>query len=331
MSAKFKTLAVDDVNFFHDEKQEFAHDVLVGFSKAHKEINSKYFYDEYGSELFNQITHHPDYYLTGCELEILDHYKKDLSLLLKNEEFNLIELGPGEGIKTRLLIDYFLTDHLSFSYYSIDISKKYLTQIIEQFNQQLPHLETVALNADYLNGIKWLSSTSKKRNLVLFLGSSIGNFDLNSTKEFLGMTRNFLHPGDYVFIGFDLLKDIDVLMQAYNDRGGITREFNLNLLRRMNHELGANFNIESFYHYGTYNVYLKRMESYLVSNKAQIVYIEALKKAFKFKEFEAIHVESSHKYTFSKVSKLARTTGFEIVRNFTDSKQYFLDSLWRAV
>ncbi|ARG96940.1 L-histidine N(alpha)-methyltransferase [Legionella micdadei] len=331
MSAKFKTLAVDDADFFYDETQEFSHDVLIGFSKAHKEINSKYFYDEYGSELFNQITRHPDYYLTNCELEILDTYKNDLASSLKNEKFNLIELGPGEGIKTRLLIDYFLADNLSFSYYTIDISKKYLNQIIEQFNNQLPHLETVALNADYLNGIKWLGSTSKNRNFVLFLGSSIGNFDINSTKEFLGMMRNFLHPGDYVLIGFDLLKNIDVLMRAYNDRDGITREFNLNLLRRMNYELGANFNTESFYHYGTYNVYLKRMESYLVSNKAQIVYIEALKKSFKFKEFEAIHVESSHKYTFSKVAKLARATGFEIVRNFTDSNQYFLDSLWRAI
>lgn len=331
MSAKFKTPALDNANVSHDEKQEFISDILHGLSKTNKEVNSKYFYDEYGSELFNQITHHPDYYLTGCELEILDHYKKDLADLLKDDNFNLIELGPGEGIKTRLLIDYFLDKNLSFSYYTIDISRKYLTQIIDQFNEQLPNLETVALNVDYLNGIKWLGSTSRKRNFVMFLGSSIGNFDLNSTKEFLGMMKSFLHPGDYLFIGFDLLKNIDVLMRAYNDRDGITREFNLNLLRRMNNELGANFNIDSFYHYGTYNVYLKAMESYLISNKAQIVYIDALKKSFNFKEFEAIHAESSHKYTFSRVAQLAQATGFEIVRNFTDSKQYFLDSLWRVV
>lgn len=331
MTAKFKTPAVTDARFIHDERQEFLHDVFIGFSKRNKEISSKYFYDDDGSELFNRITRHPDYYLTDCELEILDSYKIDLAALFKNENFNLIELGPGEGIKTRLLIDHFLAENLTFSYYPIDISKKYLTKIIEQFNKQLPDLETIVLNLDYLNGIKWLSSTSNKRNFVLFLGSSIGNFDLNSTKEFLGMMRNFLHHGDYIFIGFDLLKDIDILLKAYNDRDGITREFNLNLLRRMNKELGANFNVESFYHYGTYNAYLHGMESYLISSKAQIVTIESLKKSFDFNEFEAIHAESSHKYTFSQVAKLARTTGFEVVRNFTDSKQYFLDSLWRVI
>ncbi|CDZ78514.1 Histidine-specific methyltransferase EgtD [Legionella massiliensis] len=329
MSAKFETL-MSNTHISHDKKQEFIHDIRLGLSKTNKAINSKYFYDEKGSDLFNQITRHPDYYLTGCELEILSRYKQELATILTNDDFNLIELGPGEGIKTRLLIDEFLSEQLSFSYFTIDISAKYLTQIVDKFNQQLPNLETIALNSDYLNGVKWLGSHSNKRNFLLFLGSSIGNFSLNSSKEFLGMLHDFLNPGDYVLIGFDLLKDIDVLLRAYNDSAGITRDFNLNLLMRMNNELGGNFNVDSFYHYGTYNIYAKAMESYLVSNKAQIVYIDSLKKSFNFKEFEAIHVESSQKYSLTDVDNLARSSRFKVIKNFTDSKQYFLNSLWQA-
>lgn len=329
MSAKFKILEQSS-HLFHDEKQEFIHDVQLGLSKAHKSINSKYFYDEKGSELFNQITHHPDYYLTGCEWEILQNHKQEIAEIVKNEELNLIELGPGEGIKTRVLIDQFLHNNLTFKYYSIDISRKYLNQIIDKFNQELPNLETIALNSDYLNGIKWLSSKSKKRNLLLFLGSSIGNFNAVDSKKFLSLIHDFLHPGDFVLIGFDLVKEIDILLRAYNDSAGLTKAFNLNLLSRMNNELGANFNLNSFYHYGTYNVYTKAMESYLVSDKEQIVYIDALKKSFHFKELEAIYVESSHKYSLSDLAKLARDSGFKLVKNFRDTKQYFVDSLWQV-
>ncbi|MBA3535742.1 MAG: L-histidine N(alpha)-methyltransferase [Tatlockia sp.] len=329
MSAKFKVPAQYN-SVIHDEKQEFIHDVRVGLSKANKSVNSKYFYDEKGSELFNQITHHSDYYLTDCELEILDCYKNEMADLFKDEKLNLIELGPGEGIKTRLLIDHFLNEKLSFKYFSIDISKKYLDQIIDKFNQELPNLETIALNSDYLNGVKWLSSKSNKRNLLLFLGSSIGNFNSVDTKKFLSHLHDFLHPGDYVLVGFDLLKEIDILLRAYNDGAGLTKEFNMNLLTRMNKELGANFNLSSFYHYGTYNVHSKAMESYLISNKAQIVYFEGLKKSFHFKDFEAIHVESSQKYTLSDVNNLAHSSGFKLIKNFRDKKHYFLDSLWQV-
>jgi dimethylhistidine N-methyltransferase len=329
MSAKFKVPAQYS-HVIHDEKQEFIHDVRVGLSKTNKSINSKYFYDEKGSELFNQITHHSDYYLTDCELEILDSYKNEMADLFKNEELNLIELGPGEGIKTRLLIDHFLDKKLSFKYFSIDISKKYLNQLIDKFNQELPNLETIALNSDYLNGVKWLSSKSNKPNLLLFLGSSIGNFSAVDTKQFLSLLHDFLHPGDYVLIGFDLLKEIDILLRAYNDSAGLTKAFNMNLLTRMNKILDANFNLNSFYHYGTYNVYSKAMESYLISNKAQIVYIDGLKKSFHFKDFEAIHVESSQKYTLSDVNTIARSSGFKLIKNFRDKKHYFLDSLWQV-
>lgn len=327
MSGKFQPLIKNDA-LLHNTKQEFMHDVLLGLSKLPKHLPSKYFYDERGSELFNQITRNPDYYLTNCELEILKTYKSQFSSLLKDEAFNLIELGPGEGIKTTILIEQFLKNNLSFNYYPVDISKKYLNHLIEHFDEKLPQLETIALHSDYLNGIKWLSSHSNKRNFILFLGSSIGNFNANAVKDFLQTISRSLHQGDYILIGFDLLKDIDSLMQAYNDHDGLTRRFNLNLLDRMNKELGANFNVQSFQHYGTYNVYKKAMESYLISDKEQIVYIDALKKSFGFKKFEAIHVETSQKYLLSQVNELACQTNFKVVTNFMDEKHYFLNALW---
>ncbi|MFA5959708.1 MAG: L-histidine N(alpha)-methyltransferase [Tatlockia sp.] len=329
MSAKFAMLGNQGLHPV-DEKATFLLDVLQGFSKPKKSLSSKYFYDEAGSELFNQITRHPDYYLTQSEIAILDHNKNELADLLANSSFNLVELGPGEGLKTQVLLNAFLKKQLSFSYYAIDISHKYLHHLVDKFNQETPDLDAIALNGDYLQGIQWLGSHSKKRNFLLFLGSSIGNFNLSAATEFLLLLRGFLHPGDYLLIGFDLLKEIDILLRAYNDNDGITRQFNLNLLKRMNRELGANFNLDSFYHYGTFNAYSKAMESYLISNKEQIVYFSALNKSFSFKEFEAIHVESSQKYTLSEINKLASAAQCKVVKNFTDSKCRFVNSLWQV-
>jgi L-histidine N-alpha-methyltransferase len=313
-----------------NEKIEFMHDVLVGLSSEKKKIPSKYFYDEAGSELFNQITRHPDYYLTACELEILRSFRKEIAQLLKKEPFNLIELGPGEGIKSRLLIEQFLSDHLSFNYCTIDISKNYLEQLVRRFNQQLPSLQIIAINSDFSDGIKWLGNKSKKRNFVLFLGSSIGNFNIPKSRRFLQDIRNALHIGDYMLISFDLRKDVDILLHAYNDSSGLTCAFNLNLLHRINRELQANFNIDSFAHYSTYNAHEGAMESFLISRENQLVTIASLNRDFMFEKFESIHVESSYKYLFSQIDKLAENSHFEIKKTYLDTKGYFVNSLWQA-
>lgn len=171
---------------------------------------------------------------------------------------------------------------------------------------------------------------SMKKNFILFLGSSIGNFDPVTTQLFFSGIFNKLHDGDYVLIGFDLRKDIDIMIKAYNDSDGITRAFNLNLLVRMNHELGANFMIDKFGHYGTYNVYSGAMESYLVSLKEQNVHIGALEQSFKFEALEPIHVEYSYKYLLSQINDYAKSSGFKIVKNFFDSRQYYVNSLWQV-
>jgi uncharacterized SAM-dependent methyltransferase len=189
-------------------------------------------------------------------------------------------------------------------------------------------LNATGIHADYFKGMEWIKKHSEQRNVVLFLGSSIGNFDTLSTIEFLQHLHNTLNKGDFVLLGFDLCKDPNILMPAYNDKKGITREFNLNLLHRLNRELGANFNLDKFRHYSCYNVYNGAMESYLISLEKQTIYIDALKKIFEFREIEAIHVEYSFKYRSEQIEEWAHKTGFRIVKHYFDSHHYFLDSLW---
>lgn len=319
-----------DIMTLHDQQEEFKKDILVGLAKSPKQIPSKYFYDEHGSELFNDITRHPDYYLTDCELEILNTNKDAIAHLINSDSINLIELGPGEGVKSQLLIKKFMQLANHFTYCPIDISENYLFKLVNQLNNQLPSLKTMAIHADYFDGLKWLSTDAKRKNLVLFLGSSIGNFDNSAADDFFHHLWLTLHDGDNVLIGFDLRKEIDVLLRAYSDSDGITREFNLNLLQRMNRELGANFDRDVFSHYATYNVNSGAMESYLVSLKAQTIDIPALETTFDFMPFEPIHVEVSYKYLLSQIERFAATAQFKIVQNYFDVKHNFVDSLWRV-
>lgn len=312
------------------QQEEFKMDILHGFNQCPKRINSKYFYDAQGSELFNRITHHQDYYLTNCELEILEKYKSKIANIAQDKPINLIELGPGEGIKTELLIDTFLQKRLEFTYIPIDVSSQFLETMVTKLDKHQPAIHLLPLHGDYFNGLKWVNLDSNLSNLVLFLGSSIGNYSLPQAHQFLCHLRENLHPHDYVLIGFDLRKNIEVLMRAYNDSDGITREFNLNLLRRINRELQGNFNLEKFNHFPVYNATLGTMESYLISVEPQIVSIDALQQKFQFEMAEPIHVEYSYKYLLTQVNMLATNAGFHIVENYLDSHQYFVDSLWQV-
>ncbi|VEG90265.1 L-histidine N(alpha)-methyltransferase [Legionella spiritensis] len=324
------TIQIIDDRFEEEGDRDFLRDINHGLSMPTKRIPSKYFYDANGSKLFNEITRHPDYYLTNCELDILTRYKQEIAGFLTKETCNLIELGPGEGIKTSLLLDEFMTRNLRFTYYPVDISRQYLIDLEKKIAKQWPRLDITGLKADYLHGIQWLTRHSSHKNLVLFLGSSIGNYDFAAANQFLRHLWQSLNHGDYLLIGFDLRKDIHVLTRAYNDSDGITRQFNLNLLRRMNTELDANFIIDQFEHYGVYNVHSGAMESYLLSRCEQDVVIGKLNRTFHFHLLEPIHVEYSFKYLPTQIAQLAHDNGFQRLQNFTDSKNYFIDSLWQV-
>lgn len=313
------------------QRQHFGEDVTAGLTHTKKYISSKYFYDSRGSQLFTAITQHPDYYLTCCELEILERYKACLSSVFSNKAFNLIELGPGEAIKSKLLINQFLKDQQHFTYFPIDISKTYLTAMVQQFNKDMPLLPLTALQADYFSGLKWVTQHVSGHNLVLFLGSSIGNFNHKDMHFFLRSVWEDLHDGDYFFIGFDLKKEIKTLLRAYQDTLGLTKQFNLNILERINRELGGTFNTEAFEHYPTYNVHTGAMESYLISLLQQQITISNLGKIIQFKAYEPLHLEFSYKYDIAQIEKYAQQNGFHIVEHFFDKKKYFVDSLWQVI
>jgi dimethylhistidine N-methyltransferase len=272
----------------------------------------------------------PEYYLTRCEFDVLRRKKKRIAELVDGESFNLVELGAGDGRKTSILLEYFLNQRYDFSYIPIDISEGAMKHLTENLEREYPDLICNGIVAEYFNGLKWLRKLGDKKNLVLFLGSNLGNFNKPQSRVFLRNLWSALNDGDYLLTGFDLKKDIDLMVRAYNDSKGITREFNLNLLHRINRELGGNFNVDKFRHYANYDVFSGAMESYLVSLETQVIYIDALNQAFDFKPYESIHTEYSYKYLESDIHNLAEATGYRIEAQLYDSKKYFVDSVWQV-
>ena len=329
MTVQYKVLQPHDFQVSKSH-EEFALDVLLGLSRSPKAISSKYVYDAEGDRLFQQIMELPEYYLTQCEFEIFQSYKDKIVDLMGTDRLNLVELGAGDGKKTKVLLEHFIKRRMDFRYVPIDISEAAVHGLIVGLNHYSQHLEIEGLVAEYFEGLKWLSTLNNGHNFVLFLGSSIGNFSHSEARVFLYSLWNALNDGDHILIGFDLKKDIQLLTRAYNDSQGVTAQFNLNLLRRINRELGADFDLDQFQYYSSYNVFSGAMESYLVSRKEQIVHIETLNQSFAFESWEPLHTEYSHKFLESDITMLAEETGFEIIHKFSDSRQYFIDSLWQV-
>ncbi|HSR02807.1 MAG TPA: L-histidine N(alpha)-methyltransferase [Methylophilaceae bacterium] len=303
--------------------------MIKGLSTEQKAISAKYFYDDIGSELFQKISQHPDYYPTKTEFSILDKISDTLPNHISEAEIDIIELGAGDGHKSELIINGFIKAKCNVNFYPIDISEKAM-QLLGNNLTLNENLIIHGVVADYYHGLHHIMQKSNSKKLVLFLGSNIGNFNKTQTDQFLTMLSNTLDKHDYVFMGFDLKKDPAILNKAYNDSDGLTKAFNLNLLTRINRELGGNFDVAQFKHYGFYNPYRGTMESYLISLSAQSIYIEAANQIFHFKQFEPIHLEYSHKFTPSGIDKLAKQNGFDTIVQFSDEKSYFIDALWQV-
>lgn len=311
-------------------RRTFALDVLESLSSRPRRLPPAYLYDEKGSELFRKISSLEEYYPARCEHEILSNHREAIADTLPREPFNLIELGAGDGQKTMLLIEQFVREGLRFEYMPLDISTTSVRNLTFALKERYSGagLLVTGIVTEYFDGLRWLSRVSGARNLVLFLGSSIGNFDAGGSRRFLRHLWECLKPGDLVLIGFDLKKDISVLNRAYNDSEGLTKEFNLNLLDRINNELEGNFDRRKFFFHSGYDPRSGAVESYLVSTERQEVLIKGIAKAFSFDAWEALHTESSHKYLESEIECLAADTGFKVQRHFFDSRTYFADSLW---
>jgi dimethylhistidine N-methyltransferase len=316
-----------------EKNKTFAEDVFKGLSSRPKFLSSKYFYNERGDELFQAIMNLEEYYLTRSEYNIFEHSKEEIasSFAAGRQPFNIIELGAGDGYKTKVLLKYFLEQHLNFKYMPIDISANVLETLKSDLEENFNGLNVQPYQGDYFDALKDLNYQEDTRKIVLFLGSNIGNFKDLDVIEFLKNLSKHLTDDDKVFIGFDLKKDPHIIRDAYNDKSGITKAFNLNLLQRINDELGGDFNLEKFIHYPVYDPLTGQAKSYLVSTVEQKVTIDALNKSFSFKQWEPIFMEVSQKYNMGDIEKIAFLSGFKIEKNFFDDKKYFVDSLWVKV
>ncbi len=313
------------------KQNTFAEDVLRGLSATPKFLSSKYFYDDEGSRLFQQIMRLPEYYLTETEFEIFKDQTHAIfeAFTKRNEPFDLIELGAGDGAKTSLLVDYFLKQRAAFRYVPIDISAEAINSLTEKFAVRFPDLAMQAEQGDYFQTLKTFQEKTKTRKIILFLGSNIGNFSHEQARNFFRQLRDVMNETDLLFIGFDLQKDPRAILRAYDDAQGVTAAFNLNLLTRINRELGADFDLDCFSHYATYHPIEGAARSFLISRKAQTVSIKNLEKEFRFAEWEPIFMEISQKYSLNLIEELAAASGFQVARNFFDRRNFYADSLWK--
>ncbi|MBO0932636.1 L-histidine N(alpha)-methyltransferase [Fibrella aquatilis] len=331
-----QTQLIPDVPTAHQaEALDLADAVRRGLTGSPKQLSSRFFYDDEGSRLFSEIMHLPEYYLTRCEYEILDTYKADLLALFSadNRPFELVELGAGDGLKTKLLLDHFWNELADFTYTPVDISKAALDGLVADIAQQWPQMALSPQHDDYFNTLKRLGNQAANegnhtRTVVLFLGSNIGNFSPAEAVAFYRQIGQHLHPGDLVLTGFDLQKHPAIIHAAYNDSAGLTRAFNLNLLRRLNRDLDADFDLAAFDHYETYNPENGEARSYLVSEREQIVQLAALNLSVPFAAGEVIHTEISRKFSRAGIEHLAQQSGFSLTDWFTDSKKYFADVVY---
>ncbi len=309
----------------------FLDDVWRGLSTSPKQLDSRYFYDETGDEIFQEIMACPEYYLTNCELEIFSDQSGKLAedLLADLHDFDVVELGAGDCTKSIYLLRALLERKALFTYYPIDISAHVISQLSIDLPAKLPGLGMQGLNGDHFEMLEKLRKISQKPKLVLFLGSSIGNLPIADAPGFYKKMKEYLAPGDLVLTGFDLKKEPAIILAAYNDKAGITRRFNLNLLTRINRELGADFDITQFAHKPAYNEQTGSCESYLESLNEQQVHIEA-KGDVSFKAGERIRMEVSQKYTVPQTDEIAANAGFRPVRKYYDTRQWFMDALWRC-
>ncbi|MEM9260645.1 MAG: L-histidine N(alpha)-methyltransferase [Bacteroidota bacterium] len=309
----------------------FAKDILEGLSSYPKHLSSKWFYDERGDVLFQDIMAMPEYYLTDCEREIFQSAGPKLLAAIAGRPFDLIELGAGDGSKTQYLIEAFTEAGARFTYRPIDISANAIEILGELVGRRWPTLPFQPIQGDYFSALGRLGKGEKDHlRLVLFPGANIGNFTTEEARSFLEHLRTFLRPGDLLLTGFDLKKDPAIILAAYNDPTGHTAAFNLNLLQRINRELGANFDLDGWRHWETYDPATGAARSYLVAQGQQVVRIADLDRTIAFEPYEAISVEISQKYSRGEISSLARVSGYHFLQNLEDERAWFADSLWRV-
>jgi L-histidine Nalpha-methyltransferase len=301
---------------FDDQTAAFADDVIGHLAQHPKRLSPKYFYDATGSELFEQITVLPEYYPTRTELGILRDRGAEIAAILPKGAA-LVEFGAGATTKVRLLLE-----HCEFgAYVPVDISGDFLNAQAEGLRKDFPGLRVYPVAADFTAPFALPAEIAEMPKVGFFPGSTIGNFEPQEAAEFLRSARKILGSGAQMIIGVDLEKDERVLYHAYNDSAGVTARFNLNVLVRINRELGGNFDLPAFSHRSIYNRDRHRIEMHLISRKAQSVRI--LGNTFSFRPGESIHTENSYKYSLERFTELARSAGWTVRESWTDAAKMF--------
>jgi L-histidine N-alpha-methyltransferase len=309
-----------------------AEEVLSGLSARHKTLPPKLFYDAAGSDLFDQITETPEYYPTRTERAILTDNAGEIISQSQSQAGNnltLVELGAGSATKTQVLIAALLRRQLRADFYPVDVSSSALQGALTTLNGHFPRCRVTPIVADYTHQIPDLSIIPG-RKLVLFIGSTIGNFEPAEALAFLKSVQQSLQPGDTLLIGFDLIKDARVLHAAYNDAQGVTAAFNKNMLAHINRELGGNFDLDAFAHVAFWNPRKSRIEMHLESQRDQTVHIQDLGRSFHFAQGERIHTENSYKFNTTSMTRLLRRSGFKLEKSWTDERGWFGEALARV-
>ena len=303
---------------------QFEIDVIKGLTDYPKHLPSKYIYDQRGDKLFQEIMAMPEYYLTNCEFDILSLHKTEICQAFSHDKgFDLIELGAGDGKKTKILLKELVEKNYDFDYLPIDISQNVLDELTKSLKQEIPEVNVYAKQGTYFNVLSELDKYGNRKKVILFLGSNIGNLLHKNAIKFLKKIQNNMQDDDVLFLGFDQKKHPQTILNAYKDDTKITEQFNKNILRRINREFEADFDLDQFMHWETYNPETGTALSYLVSIKEQYVNIDTLDLQIKFDAWESIHVEISQKYDSKTIEWLTEQSNLKPDKYFTDTKNYY--------
>ncbi|TRO64131.1 L-histidine N(alpha)-methyltransferase [Christiangramia sabulilitoris] len=308
----------------------FAEDTFKGLSSFPKYLLSKYIYDKKGDKLFQKIMDMPEYYLTSCEFDILQQNAENIITSFYDARgIDLIELGAGDGKKTKILLRQLVETKADFKYLPIDISQNVLDELKDSLATEIPEVNVEVQQGTYFKTLERLAEYNTRKKVILVLGSNIGNLNHEEAVDFLRNIAHAMREEDMLFMGFDQKKHPQKILDAYNDPAGITEEFNKNLLVRINEELGGNFNTENFMHWETYNPETGTAKSFLVSNKKQQVEIKNLDLNLEFAAWETIHTEISQKYDDAVVEWLADESGLSVDKSFGDKENCYKNYIFR--
>jgi L-histidine Nalpha-methyltransferase len=307
--------------------------VKAGLSAKRKFLPSWLVHDTNGDELFREIKRLPEYYLTNCEIEIVKTYSDAVAYNFReySKAWNVIELGPGDGSKTFILLSSLISHGVKVEYFPIDISENVLQELQRNISQQVPDLKVTPVQAQYLEGLSLIQKDLSRPTLILFMGANIGNFDMSEGAMLLKAISSRLKPKDRMLVSFDMMKSPSVIEKAYHDYKGITTLFKKNLLVRINRELSANFDLQQFEYWPIYDAVSGSCRSYLVSMKSQVVTIKSLDMDISFKPWETIFTGNAQKYSEEMIQELVGIAGLSMEKKLYDNRRYFSLILLKSI